>query len=339
MADAVRRHSRAAAEVRPLAPQDLAAVAEIDREVSGRERAAYFERRLQAARRAPQLHVQLAATQQGAVRGFALARVLEGEFGRVKPALRLELLGVARAAQGGGLGLALGRALEETARKRSVRELRTSASWRQHALLQFLDRTGWSLGRNHVLDCAIAEATWSGPREAPVEAEAAPRDPNDYGAPAVGDYETLARDIAEIGVLKADDLAGMVRIDQRLTGRNRSLYLGHALDEALIDSSVRVSLAARADGALAGFVMARVDMGDFGRPSPVAVIDTIGVDPLRASQGFGRALLSQLLFNLGALGVERIETVVAPDAYDLLRFFLRAGLRPSERLAFAKHLA
>lgn len=338
MADLARRQARPAAQIRPLAAQDLAAVATIDRELSGRARAAYFMRRLEAALRVPDLHVQLAAVEKGVLRGFVLARLLEGEFGRAEAALRLETIGVARAAQEHGIGEQLMHALEEAARQRAVHELRTSAGWREHAVLRFLDHSGWTLGRNHVLDCALAESAWFGPREAPVDAPVTPHDPNDYSGPRGNDYEALARDLIEVGVLGTDDLQGIVRIDRRLTGRDRSLYLGHALDEALLDSSVRVSLAARADGALAGFLMARVDLGDFGRPAPVAVIDTIGIDPMRVGLGFGRALLSQLILNLSALGVERIETVVAPDAYDLLRFFLRAGLRPSERLAFARRL-
>jgi hypothetical protein len=53
----------------------------------------------------------------------------------------------------------------------------------------------------------------------------------------------------------------------------------------------------------------------------------------------GRALLSQLFANLGALRAERVETVVAADAAGLLAFFARAGFGPSERLALAKPLA
>ena len=62
---------------------------------------------------------------------------------------------------------------------------------------------------------------------------------------------------------------------------------GRSLAETLADSALRISLAAHVEGALAGYVMARLDYGDFGRVEPVAVIDTIGVDPLRARQGIG----------------------------------------------------
>ncbi|MGC2519091.1 MAG: GNAT family N-acetyltransferase, partial [Burkholderiales bacterium] len=71
---------------------------------------------------------------------------------------------------------------------------------------------------------------------------------------------------------------------------------------------------------------------------PVAVIDTIGVDPGFAGTGIGTALLSQLFVNLEALHVERVETVIARENFDLLGFFYRAGFGPSQRLAFVKRL-
>jgi ribosomal protein S18 acetylase RimI-like enzyme len=131
---------------------------------------------------------------------------------------------------------------------------------------------------------------------------------------------------------------GVASIDRRHTGRDRRGYLCRTIAEALADSAVRISLAARVDGSIAGYLMARVDYGDFGRAESAAVIDTIGVDPLRARQGIGRALLSQLFVNLRGLGVERVETAVAPGNLDLMGFFYSAGFSPSERLSFVKKL-
>lgn len=295
--------------MRPLSPRDLEAVVAIDAALGGRTRRAYFERRLQSAQRDPQRHLQLAVDADGALAGFMLGHLLEGEFGRTEPALRLETLGVRPAAQGRGLGKALSDALEMQARQRGAAELRTAAGWREHALLRFLDRAGYGLAPLHVLDCAVA-----------------------------ADDEPEARDALEIGTFAEADLEGVARIDRRHTGRDRRGYLCRSLREALADSAVRVSLAARVDGGVAGYVMARVDYGDFGRAEPVAVIDTVGVDALRARQGIGRALLSQLFLNLRGLGVERVETVVEAGALDLMGFFYRAGFRPAERLAFLKRL-
>ena len=110
--------------------------------------------------------------------------------------------------------------------------------------------------------------------------------------------------------MRPDDLREIVRIDRAITGRDRGDYIAARLAEAMDDSAIRVSLAARLDGAIVGFVMARADLGDFGRTEPVAVVDTIGIDPEYAHRGLGHALLAQLFANLSALQVERVETVV-----------------------------
>src|SRR4051812_7554 len=129
-----------------------------------------------------------------------------------------------------------------------------------------------------------------------------------YGRAPVADFGPLARDRIPVRGMKQGDLDGLVQIDSRITGRNRRGYFERQVDEALHESDVRVSLVAEVDGEPAGFIMARVDFGAFGRVEPAAVLDTIGVDPDRRGNGVGRALLSQLLINLATLRVERIRT-------------------------------
>ncbi len=329
--------SPSALRVRPLAPADLDAVVALDAALSGRTRRAYFERRLAAALRQPELHLQFAAEEDGAVRGHALARVLEGEFGRAQPALRLEVIGVDATAKGGGTGRALHAALEEAARKRSIGELRTSAGWRDHVMLGFLDAVGYSLSGNLVFDSPIRDSALLARAETVGSpARDKPGDANDWSAPADNDFEQQAHDIADVRLLVAKDLEDVARIDRLITGRDRRAYVQHALDEALRESGVRISLAARIDGLMAGYVMARADLGDFGRTEPVAVIDTLGVAPDYAHQNIGHALLQQLFLNLNALRIERVETVVASQARELMGFFHSAGFEPAQRLAFVK---
>lgn len=326
-------------KIRQLARSDLDQVVALDAAVTGRTRRAYFERRLAAALRQPELHLQFAADEAGVLRGHALGRLLEGEFGRTQPGLRLEVISVAQAAQGRGIGRALHAALEEEAKKRSIAELRTGASWRDHAMLRFLDSAGYALAPIEVLECAV-QGSPLGAREESVASPLRdkPGDPNDWSAPTANDYEQLARDTAEVRLLTARDLDEVVRIDRDFTGRERRAYMQHALDEALRESGVRISLAASRDGHTVGYLMARADLGDFGRTEPVAVIDTIGVAPGYAHHGIGHALLSQLVLNLGALRIERIETVVAAQNLELLGFFQGAGFVRGQRLAFVKQL-
>jgi predicted N-acetyltransferase YhbS len=132
------------------------------------------------------------------------------------------------------------------------------------------------------------------------------------------------------------DLPGIVQLDRKITGRDRTPYYQRKAAEVLRQSGVRVSLVAEIDRQVVGFLMARVDLGEYGRTEPTAVLDTVGVHPAFAGKQVGRALLGQLVNNLGSLRVERLVTQVEWDHFDLLRFLARTGFQLSQRLAFEK---
>jgi GNAT superfamily N-acetyltransferase len=326
--------------VRALTSDDIDAVVAIDATIEGRSRRGYFARRLAASLREPKLHAQLAACDERGMAGYILARVLEGEFGRSEPGLRLEVVGVSADAQGRGIGRQLFDGLEQWARRHGIRDLRTQAAWNDHRMLRWLDAMGFVLAPNHVIDCAVHGGQYTPERDDPVSLPdgAGPANEIDYGGRPGNDFERLARDNADVRAMTAGDLADIVRIDRVITGRDRTEYMKHKLNETTVDSAIRVSLTARLDGAIVGFMMARADLGDFGRTEPVAVIDTLGVDPGYAHHGVGHALLSQLFANLGALRIERVETVVAPRDLSLLGFLYSAGFAPSQRLPFLRRL-
>ncbi len=155
-----------------------------------------------------------------------------------------------------------------------------------------------------------------------------------YGKPAAPDFGPLARDRIPVRTMLESDLRAIVAIDRRITGRDRSAYFESKVAEALHQSDVRVSLIAERDGGPVGFIMARVDFGEFGRVEPTAVLDTIGVDPDHRDSGVGRALLSQLLINLMTLRVEQIRTELGWRERDLLGFLDHCGFHPSQELCF-----
>ncbi|MCC6888352.1 MAG: GNAT family N-acetyltransferase [Hyphomicrobiales bacterium] len=160
-----------------------------------------------------------------------------------------------------------------------------------------------------------------------------------YGGPPPPDFGPLARDRIPIRALREDDLRALASIDRRITGHDRTDYFQRKIAEALHESDVRVSLVAERDGQPVGFIMARVDFGSFGRIEPVAVIDTLGVDPEDRDQGIGRALLSQLLSNLTTLRVDRVRSVVDWQNRDLLAYLDHCGFRPSQELCFDRPIA
>ncbi len=161
----------------------------------------------------------------------------------------------------------------------------------------------------------------------------------DYGRTVTDDTDSLSRDRIDVRSMTADDVPALARIDRNITGRDSRDYMARKVAESLHDSGIRVSLVAQVDGLPAGYVMARIDFGDYGHTAPVAVIDTIGIDPGHRRHGIGKALLSQLFVNLAALQVERVETNVAEDDLDLLGFLYRCGFRGAQRLVFEKTVA
>jgi predicted N-acetyltransferase YhbS len=160
----------------------------------------------------------------------------------------------------------------------------------------------------------------------------------DFSQATSDDVESLARDRVPVRSMRRDDLEPIAAIDRHLSGRDRRAYLEQKLDEALDHSDVRVSLVAELDGQVVGFVMARVDLGAYGEVAPVGVLDTLGVDPGFSGQSVGRALISQLAVNLGALRVERMRSVIGWNDTALIGFLAALGFAPASRLALARRI-
>ncbi len=138
--------------------------------------------------------------------------------------------------------------------------------------------------------------------------------------------------------LAPSDMEAVVALDARITGRRRDAYFQTKLREALADTGIQISLAGESDGLFAGFLLARVYYGEFGRMEAEAVLDTLGVHPDFQGQGVGRALLEQLRMNLSALGLRRLRTEVDWSAQELLRFFQQQGFHPAARLVLEADL-
>jgi ribosomal protein S18 acetylase RimI-like enzyme len=153
------------------------------------------------------------------------------------------------------------------------------------------------------------------------------------------DPGVLETDAVTVRTLKPEDLSSIVLIDQHITGRGRRPFYESKIKAAVEESGVRISLVAELDGVVAGFLMGNVHYGEFGATEPVAVLDTLGVDPGFRGQHVGQALMRQYLVNLRGLGVERVETQVDWEQGDLLSFLKNNGFAPAPRLCLALELA
>jgi ribosomal protein S18 acetylase RimI-like enzyme len=302
-------------EIRSIVAADVERVIAIDQASTGRIRRGFYEKQLSGAAGERQSLVALGAEVGGRLAGFALAHVLDGEFGGAAPVGVLDAVGVAPESRRQGVARALTGALEKALQGRGVRELRTEAGWTEHELVSFFSAARFRLAPRLVLERGTDDR---------LEEREPPADPAD---------EVTVRSMTE------GDVAAIVRLDRKITGRDRTPYYARKAAEVLRESGIRVSLVAEVGGAFAGFVMARVDFGEFGRTDPTAVLDTVGVAPDFAGKGVGRALLGQLLLNLGSLRVERLVTQAGWKQLDLLGFLSRTGFRHSQRLSFEKPVA
>ncbi len=310
------------ARVRDLTPADLDEAVEIDRELSGSSRRGFFEKRLRLSEAHPQAFVSLGYIENGVLEGLVLAHILDGEFGGRHPVGILDAIGTTAKVRGQGGAHALLAALIERLKARGAVELRTQTHWRDLPLTQFFAAAGFSLSPSLVLERKCAR----------LDGEAAPGETGGDGA------ENLSRDRVPVRSLRPADLPAVVTIDRRITGRDRADYYRRKFDEALNESGIRLSMIATADETTAGFIMARVDYGEFGMTQSEAVIDTIGVDPDLRGRDTGTALLSVLLGNLETLRVENVRTEVPWNNYALLAFLEAHGFRPAQRLNLMRWL-
>jgi predicted N-acetyltransferase YhbS len=141
--------------IRPLRPADLERVIAIDSDYVGKPRRRFFEKRLAHAKEHPEEFVHVGVAWNGALVGFAFARILRGEFGREQAIARLDALGVISSSRERGVGHALMEGLTEVLRQKGVQSLQSQADWTNHALLQFFDASGFGLAPRLMLERSV----------------------------------------------------------------------------------------------------------------------------------------------------------------------------------------
>lgn len=330
------------AKVRPLTANDLKQVIDIDayidsrrRPDGGRRRPVFFEKRMDAALADPGYFIYIGYEDNGTLQGYLQASLLEGEYGSSEPVAVLDNIGVEPDSYGQGIGRTMMQDFESILRHKRIRKIHTQADWRNKEFLQFLSATDFRIAPRQVLEREVSfvdTVVQSDPSSQSENREMA------FSDPGAGDIGMLERDVVVCRSMLKDDLPVLIRIDKKITGAEHAEYYGRKVKEAFGESGIRVSMVAEVDGHIVGFIMARVDFGEFGRTEPTAVLDTIAVDPGFAHHHIGSVLLSQLLANLTTLRLETIRTEVDADHFDILNFLMKSGFHPSQELAFSKSL-
>jgi len=144
----------------------------------------------------------------------------------------------------------------------------------------------------------------------------------------------------KIRLMKAEDFDAVVAIDQKVLKATRPEYYETKFEKLFKSSDyLPTSLVAEAeDGAVVGFVMGVLYMGEYGIYQEEATLDTIGVDPDYQHLGIGKRLINEFLDHLKKLGVQKINTLVDWNDSKLIHFFSANQFNPSRSINLERSL-
>ena len=142
-----------------------------------------------------------------------------------------------------------------------------------------------------------------------------------------------------IRLMEAGDFDAVVEIDGKILKTSRPEYYEQKFEKLFQSKDyLPVSLVAEADGKVVGFVMGELYLGEYGIFQEEATLDTIGVDPDYRHQGVGEQLINEFVGHLRDVGVQKINTLVAWNDTDLIRFFSANRFSPSNTMNLERTL-
>lgn len=121
--------------------------------------------------------------------------------------------------------------------------------------------------------------------------------------------------------LAAADLTRVIDIDAQYVGRRRDGFYRKRLEAALADPGGFAYLGCDVDGTLQGYLLARLQDGEYGTAGRSASMDAIGVDSTFSGKGMGRSLLAALDEILQHKGIGTVHTQAEWRNLPMLRFF------------------
>ncbi|MBW1659532.1 MAG: GNAT family N-acetyltransferase [Deltaproteobacteria bacterium] len=135
----------------------------------------------------------------------------------------------------------------------------------------------------------------------------------------------------KIRSLTLKDLPAIIEIDRKVLGKPRPEYWKRKIEVSEFRPPL-ASLVAELDGKVIGFILGDVSGWEFGVPDNTGMIETVGVDPAYQRRGIARLLTEELIKSFKLNGVQKINTLVEWDDWDLLQFFHTMGFRRGQRI-------
>ena len=146
-----------ASSTRPITIADLEQVIAIDKVNTGHSRRHFFEKRFAAAKARPSDFVHVGVVADDVLRGFAIARIMHGEFG-IKDAIAVvDALGVESEKREHGFGQSLMEGLVAMARQCGATSVQSQVSWKNEDLLRFFKASHFELSPRLALERPMTE--------------------------------------------------------------------------------------------------------------------------------------------------------------------------------------
>ncbi len=121
--------------------------------------------------------------------------------------------------------------------------------------------------------------------------------------------------------LTAADLTRVIDIDAQYVGRRREGFYRKRLEAALANPGGFAFLACDVDGSLQGYLLARLQDGEYGTAGRSASMDAIGIDNTFSGKGMSRSLLAALDEILQHKAIGTVHTQAEWRNIPMLRFF------------------
>jgi len=124
------------------------------------------------------------------------------------------------------------------------------------------------------------------------------------------------------------DIGGVVRIDERITGRYRPEIWEQRVGYYL-RRDPDASRVAEVDGKVVGFMLGDVRAGEFGIEEPTGWIERFGIDPDHRGRDLGRQMFAAIVEHFRAAGATRVHTLVDGKDAAVTAFLKALGFAPS----------
>jgi ribosomal protein S18 acetylase RimI-like enzyme len=148
--------------IRPMANADKKAVLDIDKSVTGKERAGYIEAKFfRATEIKGQLLNSLVVQYESRVVGFVMGEIYLGEFGIPADTATIDTIGVHPEFQRSGIAHLLLDEYKSHARAAGVNRLHTLVDWNDWKLIHFFDSVGFSPAKTLSLEARIGDSPQS----------------------------------------------------------------------------------------------------------------------------------------------------------------------------------